>query len=259
MGKPTDIYLSAAPFGCYPLGSRAERIATAILHSELARYILLYLNNIIIIYTRIIIYTGVDVLCMKRRQMLIGSGTMLATGLVGYSSAASAHNSKDDHTKSEQKEHRKRESNKDNEDIPGFDREAFEFDSDVLHLKELTFQKGTLELSVIVTTTDQDVLTEELQALVPAFRQAIREADADGFDTEYDEFFEAVEEFKFTLYDERNTKRAAIFLDVQWLRECLFGDLTNEEFVNRLLRLLGGGGGNDGPPEPQEVIPIRVN
>jgi hypothetical protein len=160
---------------------------------------------------------------MKRRQMLIGSGTLLTTGLVGYSSATSAHKSKDEHTK-------------DQEYIPGFDRAEFEFDSDVLHVKELSFHKGILEISVIVTTTDRDVLAEELQALIPAFRQAIRGANAD-------EFFEAVEEFKFTLYDEGKSKRAAIFLDVQWLRDCLFGDLTNEEFVDRILNLLGLGVG----------------
>ncbi|WP_245634279.1 hypothetical protein, partial [Halalkalicoccus paucihalophilus] len=155
---------------------------------------------------------------MKRRQMLIGTGTMLATGLAGYSSATLAHDSEDDHTKSETNRHKKRDSKKhkdeeeeDYEGIPGFDREEFELDSDVVHVKELTFHKGTLELSVIVETTDREVLAEELRALVPAFNQAIHEADAE-------EFFEAVEEFKFALYDECDVRRAALYLDVEWLR-----------------------------------------
>ncbi|KYH24315.1 hypothetical protein HAPAU_32980 [Halalkalicoccus paucihalophilus] len=186
---------------------------------------------------------------MKRRQMLIGTGTMLATGLVGYSSASLAHESEDDHTKSETNGHKKRGSKKhkdeeeeDYDSIPGFDREEFELDSDVLHVKDLGFHKGTLELSVIVETTDGDVLAEELQALIPAFNQAIREADAE-------EFFEAVEEFKFALYDECDVLRAALYLDIQWLRECLFGDLTTEEFVNRILMILGAVG-DDGPGNP---------
>lgn len=183
---------------------------------------------------------------MKRRQMLIGTGAMLTTGLVGYSSISSAHNNEDEHTKSETNGHKKRGSTKHNEEdeedyngIPGLDREEFELDSDVLHVKDLGFHKGTLELSVIVETTDGDVLAEELRALIPAFNQAIREADAD-------EFFEAVEEFKFALYDECDDLRAALYLDVEWLRECLFGDMTTQEFVNRILMILGAVGDDDG-------------
>lgn len=181
--------------------------------------------------------------------MLIGTGALFATGLVGYSSVSSAHDNEDEHTKSEKNGHKKRGSKKQKEEekkeedydgIPGFDREEFELNSDVLHVKELVFHKGTLELSVIVETTDGDVLAEELQALIPAFNQAIREADADAF-------FEAVEEFKFALYDECDDLRAALYLDVEWLRECLFGDMTSEEFVNRILMIIGALGDDDGP------------
>lgn len=180
---------------------------------------------------------------MQRRQLLVGSGVILATGLAGYSSASSTQDSESMNTKSKEKEPRKNDPKKDTqknekeeyEGIPGFDREAFELDSDVLQVKKLAFDKGTLELSVLVTTTDWEVLVEELQALAPAFDQAIRAADADGFDTEYDEFFEAVEKFKFTLYAESKRKVAAVFLNVRWLREFLDGDLTNNEFVNRML------------------------
>lgn len=172
---------------------------------------------------------------MQRRQMLIGSGAMLATGLAGYASASSAYGTKTSEDEKSKKEDLKEKKQKedDHQRIPGFDQRDFELDSDVLHVKDIVFHKGTLELSVMVTTTDQDILAEELQALVPGFRQAIREADVE-------EFFEAVEEFKFTLYDESKVKRAAVYLDIQWLRDCLFGDLANEEFVSRILSLIGG-------------------
>ncbi|MFC6907261.1 hypothetical protein [Halalkalicoccus tibetensis] len=187
---------------------------------------------------------------MKRRQMLIGSGTMFATALVGYSSVSFAHDNEEEDAKSVQKKrdstnHEEKEKDEEEyEGIPGFDREEFDLDSDVIQVKYLAFQKGTLELGVSVETTDQDVLEEELRALVPAFNQAIREADAD-------EFFDAVEEFKFALYDECDNLRATLYLDVEWLRECLFGDLTTEEFVNRILMILGVVGDDDGPDTNQ--------
>ncbi|ADJ16720.1 hypothetical protein C497_02182 [Halalkalicoccus jeotgali B3] len=181
--------------------------------------------------------------------MLIGTGGLLTTTLVGYSSISSAHDTEDEHTKSEKDGHTKHEDGEEKDDeydgIPGFDREEFELDSDVLSVKNLEFYKGTLKLSVVVETTDEDVLAEELRALVPAFNQAIREADAD-------DFFEAVEEFKFALYDECDVRRAALYLDVEWLRECLFGDLTTEEFVNRILIILGAVE-DDGGPEGNDT------
>ncbi|ELY38683.1 hypothetical protein [Halalkalicoccus jeotgali] len=186
---------------------------------------------------------------MKRRQMLIGTGGLLTTTLVGYSSISSAHDSEDDHTKSEKNGHTKHEDEEEKEEddeydgIPGFDREEFELNSDVLSVKDLRFHEGTLKLSLIVETTDEDILAEELRALVPAFNRAIREANVD-------EFFEAVEEFKFALYDECDVRRAALYLDVEWLRECLFGDLTTEEFVNRILMILGAVEDDDGPGNP---------
>lgn len=181
---------------------------------------------------------------MQRRQLLIGSGLVLATGLTGQSSAGSTQDGKNRNKKSTEKESATKETDskqdrqkdeKEDDSIPGFDREAFELDSDVLQVKELAFEKGTLNLSVFVRTSDRDVLVEELQALAPAFDQAIRAAEADGFDTEYDAFFEAVEEFHFTLYAEQKRKVAAVFLNIRWLREFLDGDLTNTEFVDRLL------------------------
>jgi hypothetical protein len=143
---------------------------------------------------------------------------------------------KDEKDKKGEKDEKDEKDKKDDyEGIPGFDREAFELDSDVLQVKDLAFDEGTLKLSVLVRTTNWDVLVEELRALAPAFDQALRAAEADGFDGEYDEFFEAVEEIKFTLYAESKTKLAAVYLNVRWLREYLFGDLTNNEFVERLL------------------------
>ena len=81
----------------------------------------------------------------------------------------------------------------------------------------------------MVTTTDRDVLAEELRALAPGFERAIRDTDVDA-----EQFFAEVHQIKFTLYDERKNTVFAIFLDLKWLRVLLRDEMTDEEFVNRI-------------------------
>lgn len=130
-------------------------------------------------------------------------------------------------------------------DIPGFDRDEFEIDSEVIQLKKLAYRNHKLDIRVMVTTTDQDVLAEELRALAPGFERAIRDADVDA-----EKFFAEVHQIKFTLYDEHKNTVFAIFLDLEWLRALLTDEMTDEEFANRICEYPNENEGDDGPPEP---------
>ncbi|KYH25029.1 hypothetical protein HAPAU_28500 [Halalkalicoccus paucihalophilus] len=142
---------------------------------------------------------------------------------------------KDDDEKEEDKEDDEKE---DKNDIPGFDRDNFEIDSDVIELKKLKYKDHRLDVRVMLLTTDREELSEELEALAPGFEQAIRNADVE-------EFFEEVEEIKFTLYDENKKTRVAVFLDIEWLQQFMDDDMTNEEFVNRVLNQMEEAGAVD--------------
>lgn len=197
---------------------------------------------------------------MDRRKVLIGSGSVFVTALAGCSGLPEQSGGVDDSGDSEnedttgseggdngekgnneedskndekedeesKKENEEEEHDDEREDIPGFDREEFEIDSDVIRLKKLAYQDHKLDVQVMVTTTDQDVLAEELRALAPGFKRAIRDFDAE-------EFFSEVNEIKITLYDRNKEVRFAIFVDIQWLRECFEGEMTDEEFADRIM------------------------
>lgn len=95
-------------------------------------------------------------------------------------------------------------------------------------MKKLTYRDHKLHIRVMVTTTDRDVLAEELRALAPGFERALRDADIA-------EFFAEVEQIKFTVYDEHKNTVFAIFLDLRWLREFLDDEMVDEEFADRCL------------------------
>lgn len=197
---------------------------------------------------------------MDRRKVLLGSGSVFVTALAGCSGLPEQSGGVDDSGDSEnedttgseggdngengnneedsknnekedeesKKEDEEEEHDDEREDIPGFDRKEFEIDSDVIRLKKLAYHDHKLDVQVMVTTTDQDVLAEELRALAPGFKRAIRDFDAE-------EFFSEVNEIKITLYDRNKEVRFAIFVDIQWVRECFEGEMTNEEFADRIM------------------------
>lgn len=187
---------------------------------------------------------------MERRKILLGSGAALATVLAGCASSETDNqktkddtktNKENDHKKDNKEEKDDKENNQkkkgEKADIPGFDRDAFDIDSDVIHVKKVTCRKGKFDLRVMVTTTDRDVLVEEFRALAPSLTRAIRNAD---------EFLTEVKEIKITVIDKHKNRVLAVFLDVQWLRKLLNGDITNDEFVKRILDLMESV--NGGPP-----------
>lgn len=198
---------------------------------------------------------------MDRRKVLLGSGTVFVTALAGCASLPEQSSGVDESGDSEnedtagsedgdngkngdnegdskktddredeesKKENEEEEHDDKREDIPGFDREEFEIDSDVIRVKKLAYRDHKLDVQIMLTTTDQDVLAEELRALAPGFKRAIRDFDAE-------EFFSEVNEIKITLYDRNKEIRFAIFVDIQWLRECFDGEMTNEEFADRIM------------------------
>lgn len=187
-------------------------------------------------------------LCMERRKVLLGSGTAIATILAGCASEGDEEGEEeeteldpdngengdepeepeDEEEPEEPDEEDEEKEDEEQEEIPGFDRENFEIDSDVIEVKELTYRKQKLEVRLMLTTTDRDELVEELEALGPAFEDAIRDADAD-------EFFAEVEELQFTLLDEDKNTRISIFVDIGWLRQFVDDDITSDEFIDEML------------------------
>lgn len=205
---------------------------------------------------------------MDRRKVLLGSGTVFVTALAGCASlpeqsggvnesgdsenedsagseggdnGKNGDNGEDSKKTSDKEDEESKKENEEEEhdgeqeepdpeqaDIPGFDREEFEIDSDVIRVKKLSYQDHKLDVHVMVTTTDQDVLAEELRALAPGFKRAIRDFDAE-------EFFSEVNEVRIILYDRNKEVRFAIFVDIQWLRECFDGEMTNEELADRIM------------------------
>lgn len=179
---------------------------------------------------------------MERRKILLGSGTAFATVLAGCASSTTdqetSSQSDDDSDERDNKigSGKKNDNDKDHgegkdnkKDIPGFDRDAFHIDNDVIRVKNVKYRQHKLNVSVMLTTSDRDELTEEVRTLVPRFTRAIQSAD---------EFLAATEGIKFTLFDARKNRVFAFFLDVQWLREFLDGDITNDELVDRILDLI---------------------
>lgn len=197
---------------------------------------------------------------MERRAILLGSGAVFATALAGCTSANSGQKGgTDDTTESDIQDEKESNDEKDSannnekdenepdhgdddekkehdnkkeeqQDIPGFDRDAFDIDSDVIRVKDITYRNHQLNIRVMVTTTDQDVLGEELRAFGPGFERAMRDTDVDA-----EEFFAEVKEIRFSVYDEHKNAVFAIFLDIRWLREFLDDEMTNDEFVDRIL------------------------
>lgn len=195
---------------------------------------------------------------MDRRKVLIGSGTAIATILAGCTGGEEEDTNGDNGTdpdpdnetngdgeteepgegneseepdegdEGDEEDEEDEEDKEEQEEIPGFDRDNFEIDSDVIKLKELTYRKRKLDIRLMVTTSDRDELREELEALGPAFENAIRDADAD-------EFFAEVDQLQFTLLDENKDTRVSVFVDIEWLRQFVDDDITSDEFVNELL------------------------
>lgn len=202
---------------------------------------------------------------MERRKVLLGSGTLFTTllagcigdgdlgddndtdeddGTNGDDNDTNGHDDDDDyddddgydddddHDDKEEDEDEDDDDEEEQENIPGFDRDNFELDSDVIEIKELTYQDNRLTVRVMLLTSDRDELAEELEELAPAFERAIRDADAD-------EFFAEVHELEFSLYDEDKNTRFAVFMDIRWLQQFVDDDVTSDEFVDELLDQMG--------------------
>lgn len=187
---------------------------------------------------------------MERRKILLGSGTVLATVLAGCGSNTDTSgespstggngegggkkdenkekSDSDTGNKSDEKPDDKPDDTDDGKKkktpIPGFDREAFKFESEIIEIKELTYRKRKLEVRVMIKTDDQDELIEELRELAPALRRAITDAT---------EFLTAIEEVTFSLYDEHKNRVVGFFVDVAWLREFLRGTMSEDELIER--------------------------
>jgi ATP-dependent helicase YprA (DUF1998 family) len=199
---------------------------------------------------------------MERRTILLSSGAVIATALAGcagtsaesdqseaatesydtsesdprddtdYEDTANSEkrdeNAKQEDEKAEDEkdeDEKEEDETKEKDAIPGFERDAFEIDSDILRVKEITYRDHELNIRVMLTTSDRDELIEGLQALASGFTPAVHDVEA---------FFAEVNEITFTLYDEHKDRIFALFVNVRWLREFLDGDLTNDEFVERL-------------------------
>lgn len=178
---------------------------------------------------------------MDRRTVLLGSGAAFATVLAGCAEDTDQEDGTNDDTnddangdpadeKNGKKDDKKDEKKDGKADVPGFDRDDFRIDSDVLSVEEITYDKGTLDVRVMILTDDRDELVDELRALAPGLARSIRDAEA---------FLAAVDEIEFSLVDEHKNRVFSFSLDAAWLRAFLEGDITDDELLDRVRNSMG--------------------
>ncbi len=108
-------------------------------------------------------------------------------------------------------------------EIAGFVPDDCELDSDLIRIKEFERHGRTLTVCIVAMTDDLRELRGRVEEFAPALERGIE--DADGF-------FAEIEELEFTLENEAGETLASVYLDADRLRECIDGDLTNEELAN---------------------------
>ncbi|MDQ2052796.1 hypothetical protein RBH26_20355 [Natronolimnohabitans sp. A-GB9] len=169
---------------------------------------------------------------MDRRTVLLGSGAAFATVLAGCAEDTDQEDGTNNDTNddangdpADEKNGKKDEKKDGKADVPGFDRDDFRIDSDVLSVTEITYDKRTLDVRVMILTDDRDELIDELRALAPGLARSIRDAEA---------FLAAVDEIEFTLVDEDTNRMFSFYLDAAWLRAFLEGDITDDELIDRV-------------------------
>lgn len=165
---------------------------------------------------------------MERRQILLGSGTALATVLAGCSSDETDSNSPDDEPPAEDngdEDTGNDGADSDASDIPGLDRDKLKFDSGKISIKDVNKDGDTIDIVATTTTTDPEMLAAEVQSLSQSLQQAITDPEA---------FNAAINSVTWMLKKD-GARVMSFYIDVQWAIAYINGEMSEDEFVQTVL------------------------
>ncbi|EMA33192.1 hypothetical protein [Halobiforma nitratireducens] len=172
---------------------------------------------------------------MERRKILLGSGAALATALAGCSSTETGDEDPDDgddgyddddggYDDDGYDDDDDDDDDDDHDEVPGFD-DDLEADSDVMSIMDIDRDDDRLYVVTQTDTTDPDVLSKELETVGYDIAAAV--SDTDHFKAE-------ISEIEWVLEHDDNHV-LAVFIDVQWVVDFIEDELTDDEFVKKVL------------------------
>lgn len=187
---------------------------------------------------------------MERRNVLLGSGTALATLLAGCSSEDTSDesgsntdgsesstngdsgdngdNGEKDEQKTEDKEKtdekEKDKTDKKHDDVPGYDTDKVDLKGDYVSISAIKRKGDTLVVAVDSETTDQKKLYADLETIAD---------DLDHGIIDHEAFADSIETIELFITHSGETM-AAYSIDVAWLVDYHEGKLSRDEFESKL-------------------------
>ncbi|WP_254768048.1 hypothetical protein [Salinilacihabitans rarus] len=168
---------------------------------------------------------------MERRKILLGSGAVFATVLAGCSSAdGDEENDGDDGgdgTTGDGGDGTTGDGGDGSDhDIPGFTEKELSLEEHHVEVKRVKRDGNAVEVVVSTTILSEEELEAELEELSTAIAEAIEDPDA---------FVNAIDVVYGTIIDADGNELATFHVEVAWAIAYLNGEMTAEEFANRVL------------------------
>ena len=189
---------------------------------------------------------------MERRQILLGSGTALATVLAGCSSdetdndsnsdgtdgqppadddtadtgdgATGTDGTKKDKDKTDGTHDDKDKTDDSNGDVPGLDDELT-IDSWMISVTDISRDGDELTVVATTTTTNSDALRDKLESIASDMSDAVTDPEA---------FADAIDRVSWVLKHD-GTTILSFYVDTQWVRKYSTGAMSREAFTDRVL------------------------
>lgn len=189
---------------------------------------------------------------MERRQILLGSGAALATVLAGCSSdetddgstsngdddeppagngpdggddADSTDGTKDDGKGNDEDDGKGDDKDKSDDDVPGLDEDKLTIDSGKISIADIIRSGDEITVVATTTTTDSEVLQDELESLGSDVSDAVTDPEA---------FTDAINTVNWVLKHDGSTIMT-FYVEVQWVREYINGELSEDAFTDHIL------------------------
>ena len=175
---------------------------------------------------------------MERRQILLGSGTALATVLAGCSSDETDSDSSDDEPpagnngdgnngdgNNGDEDNGNDGADSDASDVPGLDRDKLKIDSGKVSIKDVNKDGDKIDIVATTTTTDPEMLAAEVQSLSRSLQKAITDPEA----------FKAELNSVTWMLKKDGARVMSFYIDVQWAIAYINGEMSEDEFVQTVL------------------------
>lgn len=187
---------------------------------------------------------------MERRQILLGSGAVLATVLAGCSETASEDGDDDGRTDTGTDDDapsaddgddtdRNRDNDTDNDsddrgreydldDVPGLDKEKIDLKKHDINLKRISRDGKTLYMDVVVKRKpkDHDEVRDELKKASEEIAKGVSDRK---------KFRDTIEKIELAVYDEYDELVLALYIDVKWLIQFIEDEITGDELATKAL------------------------